>query len=86
LISLILYTALAFGAAGVAAAWVHPARRSIVLTAIAAAAVAGALASLMMPLYRGLSIEFPIMVISSALVCTGLARLLRLFPMAETRE
>jgi hypothetical protein len=86
LISLILYTALAFGAAGVTAAWVYPPRRSVLVAAIAGAAVAGILASLMMPLYRGLSIEFPIVVSLSALVCSGLARYMRLFRTAETRE
>jgi hypothetical protein len=86
LISLILYTALAFAAAGLTAAWVYPWRHSIVVGAIAGAAVAGVLASLMMPLYQGLSIEFPIIIAVSALVCTGLARLLRVFRVAEARE
>ena len=86
LISLILYTALAFAAAGLTAAWVYPAQRSIVVAAIAGAAAAGILASLMMPWYRGLSIEFPIVVTLSALICTALAARLRLFRMAETRE
>ena len=85
-ISIMLYTALAFAAGGVAAAWLYPTRRSVVLAALAAAAVAAGVASLMMPWYRGLSIEFPIIVGFSAIVCSGLAWVLRLFRIAETRR
>jgi hypothetical protein len=85
-ISIILNTALFFGAAGLTAAWVYPARRSFVLAALAAAAVAGIMAALMMPWYRGLSIEFPIIVTLSALVCAGLGRVFGLFRAAEMRD
>jgi hypothetical protein len=85
-ISILMYTALAFAAGGVTAAWAYSARRSIAVATVAAAVVAGGVASLMMPWYRGLSIEFPIMVIVSAFLCSGLAWLLRLFRMAETRR
>jgi hypothetical protein len=84
-ISIMLYTALAFAAAGVTAAWVHRARRSIVGAMIAAAVVAGGVASLMMPWYRGLSIEFPIVVTLSALVCAALAWILGLFRIPDLR-
>jgi hypothetical protein len=85
-ISILLNTALFFGAAGLIAAWVYPARRSFVLAALAAAAVAGVMAALMMPWYRGLSIEFPIIVTLSALVCAGLGRVFGLFRAAEMRD
>ncbi len=84
-ISIMLYTALAFAAAGATVAWVHRARRSIVIATIAAAAVAGGVASLMMPWYRGLSIEFPIIVTLSTLVCAALAWILGLFRTLDLR-
>lgn len=85
-ISILLNTALVFGAAGLTAAWVYPARRSFAMAAIASAAVAAFVSYLMMLWFHGLSIEFPIIVTISALICAGLARFLRLFRMAETRE
>jgi hypothetical protein len=85
-ISIILYTALAFGAGGLTAAWVYPARRSVVAAAFAAAVIAGGLAALMMPWYRGLSIEFPIVVTLSAFLCAALGRLFGLFRAAGMRD
>jgi hypothetical protein len=85
-ISIMLYTALAFAAAGVTAAWVYRARRSMTLTILAGAVVAGGLAALMMPWYRGLSIEFPIIVTLSAFVCAALAWVLGLFRIPDLRE
>jgi hypothetical protein len=84
-ISIMLYTALAFAAAGVTAAWVYRARRSMTSAMFAGAVIAGAVASLMMPWYRGLSIEFPIVVALSALICAGLAWALGLFRIPDLR-
>jgi hypothetical protein len=85
-ISILLNTALVFGAAGLTAAFVYSARRSFVLAAIASAAIAGCVSYLMLFWFRGLSFEFPIIVTLSALVCAGIARLLRLFRMPDLRE
>jgi hypothetical protein len=84
-ISIMLYTALAFAAAGVTAAWVHRASNSIAFAIVAGAVIAGGLAALMMPWYRGLSIEFPIIVTLSAFVCAALAWALGLYRIPDLR-
>jgi hypothetical protein len=85
IISMLLYTALVFSAAGLAAVWVYPLRRSWTVAVLASALVAAVAAPLMIAWLHGLSIEFPAVAALSAMLCGVLARLLGLFEVAETR-
>jgi hypothetical protein len=84
-ISVLLYTALVFAAAGLGAVWVYSLRYSWTVAVLASALVAAVAAPLMIAWFHGLSIEFPAVAALSALLCGVLARLLRLFEVAEAR-
>lgn len=85
-ISILLNTALLFGAAGLVAVWVYPVRRSFPLAAAASAVLAAVVSYLMTLWFTGLTFAFPVTVTAAALICAGLARLFRLFRMPELRD
>jgi hypothetical protein len=78
-ITILLNTALIFAAAGLTAVIVYPIRHSVVMAAIASTVVAAVVSSLMAFWFKGLSVEFPVIVALSSLVCAVLAWYLRLF-------
>jgi hypothetical protein len=78
-ITILLNTALIFAAAGLTAIIVYPIRHSVVTAVVASVIVAAVVSYLMTLWFRGLSLEFPLIVALSALVCGVLARAMRLF-------
>jgi hypothetical protein len=82
-ISILLNTALIFGAAGLTVAMVYPLRNSWIEAAVASAVLAAAVSYLMTFWFRGLNFEYPIIVTLSTLACAGIARALRVFGMCK---
>jgi hypothetical protein len=83
-ISILLNTALIFGAAGLTVAMVYPLRNSWIEAALASAVLAAVVSYLMTFWFRGLNFEYPIIVTLSTLVCAGIARTLRLSGMRRS--
>ncbi|HEY7459869.1 MAG TPA: hypothetical protein VH765_14080 [Xanthobacteraceae bacterium] len=82
-ISILLNTALIFGAAGLTVAMVYPLRNSWIEAALASAVLAAVVSYLMTFWFRGLNFEYPIIVTLSTLACAGIARALRVFGMCK---
>jgi hypothetical protein len=82
-ISILLNTALIFGAAGLTVAMVYPLRNSWIEAALASAVLAAVVSYLMTFWFRGLNFEYPIIVTLSTLACAGIARALRVFGMRK---